>query len=142
MIQCSREDTVTRLPVHSFLKTQDSKDLNMKTFVVLAFVLAAFFAPSEQLNIVTCEHETMVLNCGGGEEIVVVAANYGRTSSCLCGGSIKTLSCYAGNSLRIVRQDCNGKRACRVTASNDVFGDPCKGTRKYLEVSYYCRRPL
>ncbi|XP_078572335.1 D-galactoside-specific lectin-like [Branchiostoma floridae x Branchiostoma japonicum] len=114
----------------------------MKTFVVLAFVLAAFFAPSEQLNIVTCEHRTMVLTCGAGEEMVVVAANYGRTSSSPCGGPIQNLRCYAGNSLRIVRNDCNGKSACRVTASNAVFGDPCVGTFKYLEVSYYCRRRL
>ncbi|XP_066266572.1 L-rhamnose-binding lectin ELEL-1-like [Branchiostoma lanceolatum] len=114
----------------------------MKTFVVLAFLLAAFIAPSVQQNIVTCEHETAVLSCGSGEEMVVTAANYGRTSSCPCGGPIRTQRCYARNSLRIVRGACNGQRACTIRAHNDVFGDPCVGTFKYLEVSYYCRRPL
>lgn len=33
---------------------------------------------------------------------------------------------------------CNGKNSCTVSASNSVFGDPCGGTYKYLEVSYVC----
>ncbi|XP_019620297.1 PREDICTED: L-rhamnose-binding lectin ELEL-1-like [Branchiostoma belcheri] len=114
----------------------------MKTFVVLALLLAALFAPSEQLNIVACEHRTAVLSCGYGEQIVVVAANYGRTSSCPCGGPVRTVNCYAHNSLRIVRNACNYSSSCVIRASNSVFGDPCGGTFKYLDVSYYCRRRI
>lgn len=33
---------------------------------------------------------------------------------------------------------CNGKNSCTISASNSVFGDPCFGTYKYLEVSYVC----
>lgn len=33
---------------------------------------------------------------------------------------------------------CNGKNSCTISASNSVFGDPCYGTYKYLEVSYVC----
>ncbi|MGI4401095.1 hypothetical protein ACR2V8_26930, partial [Klebsiella pneumoniae] len=35
---------------------------------------------------------------------------------------------------------CNYRGFCTVRASNSVFGDPCVGTFKYLDVSYYCRR--
>ncbi|KAM4568066.1 uncharacterized protein V3H82_012297 [Fundulus diaphanus] len=33
---------------------------------------------------------------------------------------------------------CNGKRNCSVPANN-VLGDPCQGTYKYLEVNYTCQ---
>lgn len=33
---------------------------------------------------------------------------------------------------------CNGKNSCVVSVSNSVFGDPCVGTFKYLEVAYTC----
>ncbi|XP_071501966.1 L-rhamnose-binding lectin CSL3-like [Diadema antillarum] len=33
---------------------------------------------------------------------------------------------------------CNGKTRCIVPAYNRVFGDPCRGTRKYLGVTYTC----
>lgn len=33
---------------------------------------------------------------------------------------------------------CNGKNSCTIRASNSVFGDPCGGTYKYLEVAYVC----
>lgn len=33
---------------------------------------------------------------------------------------------------------CNGKNRCSINVSNSVFGDPCSGTYKYLEVAYIC----
>ena len=33
---------------------------------------------------------------------------------------------------------CNMKRECVVPANNSVFGDPCHGTYKYLEIIYQC----
>ncbi|KAJ8049172.1 D-galactoside-specific lectin [Holothuria leucospilota] len=46
--------------------------------------------------------------------------------------------CSAGNAKQIVSNICNDKVNCSVTASNRVFGDPCKDTRKYLRVNYTC----
>jgi len=43
--------------------------------------------------------------------------------------------------LRKVRELCaepGNKRYCTVRASTAVFGDPCPGTSKYLEVDYDC----
>lgn len=34
---------------------------------------------------------------------------------------------------------CNGKNNCTISATNSVFGDPCGGTYKYLEVAYICQ---
>lgn len=33
---------------------------------------------------------------------------------------------------------CNKKNSCTIRASNAVFGDPCGGIYKYLEVAYLC----
>jgi hypothetical protein len=33
---------------------------------------------------------------------------------------------------------CNGKTTCSSKADNSIFGDPCYGTGKYLEVVYQC----
>ena len=38
----------------------------------------------------------------------------------------------------IVKSQCDGKNRCYVRASNSVFGDPCYGTYKYLQVDYVC----
>ena len=31
------------------------------------------------------------------------------------------------------------KRSCRMPVNSDVFGDPCPGTHKYVEVHYACK---
>ena len=38
----------------------------------------------------------------------------------------------------IVKQRCNGKKRCSVAAKSYLFGDPCKGVNKYLQVTYTC----
>lgn len=46
---------------------------------------------------------------------------------------------YGDHTLEIIcLYSCNGKNSCTIRASNSVFGDPCVGTYKYLEVSYVC----
>ncbi|CAB1444863.1 unnamed protein product [Pleuronectes platessa] len=37
-----------------------------------------------------------------------------------------------------VADSCNGKNSCTVDASNNVHGDTCVGTYKYLGVAYLC----
>ena len=47
--------------------------------------------------------------------------------------------CSASCSLDVVMKKCHSKRRCSVTASTEVFGDPCDpGTKKYLSVIYAC----
>lgn len=40
---------------------------------------------------------------------------------------------------QMVKDKCNGKNFCEVEASNEVFGNPCGETHKYLEVQYHCQ---
>ena len=51
---------------------------------------------------------------------------------------MKDTKCAAKVSRKRVSRSCNGKRTCDIKASNKVFGDPCKGTFKYLRVAHIC----
>ena len=76
----------------------------------------------------------MSINCGTGRAIDIVSASYGRTQQGLCGHDGNT-NCHAGSSMNVARQACQGVQKCVLQATNSVFGDPCRGTVKYLEVS-------
>ena len=34
---------------------------------------------------------------------------------------------------------CEGKSQCKIPVDSTIFGDPCPGTNKYVEVHYYCK---
>ena len=69
------------------------------------------------------------------KKINILSANYGRlTGGHICPGPVKTTNCGAARSLGKVRSKCQGKRFCALQATNSEFGDPCVGTKKYLEV--------
>uniref|UniRef100_A0A672HAW2 SUEL-type lectin domain-containing protein n=1 Tax=Salarias fasciatus TaxID=181472 RepID=A0A672HAW2_SALFA len=91
---------------------------------------------------VTCEGKTAKLRCGAGRVISVVKANYGRLDGKKCSrgrsrAQLGNVRCK--NPAKKVAQRCNGKRRCNLRASNSVFGDPCRGTYKYLEVDFVCK---
>ena len=77
------------------------------------------------------------IKCLSNEVIHVKKANYGRTATNICGTS-STTTCYSTNSFDIVSNNCEGKQTCTIEASNSIFGDPCGGIEKYLEVDYQC----
>ncbi|XP_045072097.1 L-rhamnose-binding lectin CSL1 [Coregonus clupeaformis] len=88
---------------------------------------------------ITCEHSTSSLDCGKGV-IQVFHANYGRRDGSTCSAGRHELSnqnCLQPKTLDVVKQWCEGKSQCTV-GHDAVFGDPCYGTYKYLEVSYTC----
>ena len=73
--------------------------------------------------------------------INVESANYGRTQKGICPHTVHDVSdtdCYSSNALNIVKNQCQGQTSCDISASNDIFGDPCYGTYKYLDVKYDC----
>ncbi|KAI8518003.1 hypothetical protein Bbelb_040200 [Branchiostoma belcheri] len=92
-------------------------------------------------TVYACKYGTVQLSCVDGETLLIMAANYGRTSTlysgCGCWITCRT-DCRSVNSLAVVRATCQGNEQCTVLAKNDVFGDPCPGLQKYLEVSYRC----
>ncbi|XP_035671504.1 uncharacterized protein LOC118412625 isoform X7 [Branchiostoma floridae] len=86
-----------------------------------------------------CENQRLSISCPAGQQINIVSALYGRTTRAVCpSGPIRTTNCRSSTSLARVRTSCQGKSTCSVSASNSVFGDPCVGTHKYLEVSSTC----
>ncbi|XP_078659901.1 lymphocyte antigen 75-like isoform X2 [Branchiostoma floridae x Branchiostoma belcheri] len=86
-----------------------------------------------------CERYQFDLSCDDDEVIEIIDANYGRTSQTICADSpISVTNCLSPTSVDVVRGTCDGQQTCTLQATNAVFGDPCQGTYKYLEVTYRC----
>ncbi|XP_078610906.1 uncharacterized protein LOC144881610 [Branchiostoma floridae x Branchiostoma japonicum] len=89
-----------------------------------------------------CEYERMTLECSTNQHIAVAHALFGRTETePHCGGDswyFGNTNCRSINAVSVVKDQCDGRRTCTVTADHAVFGDPCFGTSKYLEVKYGC----
>jgi hypothetical protein len=83
------------------------------------------------------EGNNMTVSCPAGQIITSVDfASYG-TPTGACGGYTPS-SCHSGTSLAQVRTACLDKNSCTVSATNGVFGDPCNGTVKLLDVQVTC----
>nr|AAI33979.1 Im:6908808 protein [Danio rerio] len=100
--------------------------------------------PTNTVN--TCEGSVLHLNCDTGT-IHITAANYGRTDKITCSAGrpfneVQYTNCHTPSALAIVSQSCNGRKICDVSATNEVFTDPCFGTYKYLSTLYSCRLSL
>lgn len=91
---------------------------------------------------VACESSNLSINCEAGYKITVLNANYGRLSRTVCNPNgrapIRHNYCSSDRSKNVVSNFCLGKQICNIPAINIVFGDPCEGTSKYLEVNYIC----
>jgi hypothetical protein len=79
------------------------------------------------------ENSTLTLTVPNSSTFTAINfASYGTpTGSC---GSYVTSSCHAINSLSIVQAAAIGQSTFSLAASNGVFGDPCSGTVKRLNV--------
>ncbi|XP_006817735.1 glycerol-3-phosphate dehydrogenase, mitochondrial-like [Saccoglossus kowalevskii] len=90
---------------------------------------------------VVCQNRNMQIACFNGKVIEITMANYGRSDQNTCPkrGEMDDVNCRALYSMDIVSERCNGRDKCTVPVNNGIFGgDPCRGTRKYLEVQYEC----
>ncbi|XP_031555061.1 uncharacterized protein LOC116291966 [Actinia tenebrosa] len=87
-----------------------------------------------------CEHRSGILRCPAGRKLWIVYANYGRTTGkAVCPHkSMRTINCRSPFSTQLIRCACHGKTSCNLYAKNEVFGDPCAGTFKYIEVRFRC----
>ena len=92
-----------------------------------------------------CEGQKKTITCSEPRtSIDVTFAAYGRTSTSVCSNTHLPHSrtdCVRNDNkvLDIVKNICNGKKACKLEAKNGVFGDTCGGTYKYLEVAFECK---
>ncbi|KAK3108990.1 hypothetical protein FSP39_020343 [Pinctada imbricata] len=111
---------------------------SLAVFAIVVNILKPTLAVKSKL---ICEHTKETLSCPDGEKIAIIYANYGRKDSEPCPHSQRSdTNCVSANSLRILREDCQGKRSCQLEATNAKFGDPCVGTFKYLELRYECKK--
>ncbi|KAM4568109.1 uncharacterized protein V3H82_012346 [Fundulus diaphanus] len=114
--------------------------------MLLRMFLLCLIAPgsSSQNNghVVACEESDAKLQCDKGQLISVSRAMYGRSNNETCSSGrpaeqLKNILC--SGSADEVAQRCNWRQNCSVPATSSMFGDPCPGTHKYLEVNYTCQ---
>nr|XP_029527046.1 L-rhamnose-binding lectin CSL3 isoform X1 [Oncorhynchus nerka]XP_029527056.1 L-rhamnose-binding lectin CSL3 isoform X1 [Oncorhynchus nerka] len=96
----------------------------------------------ETISSIICEGSDSQLLCDRGE-IRIQRANYGRRQHDVCSigrphQQLKNTNCLSQSTTSKMAERCDGKRQCIVKVSNSVFGDPCVGTYKYLDVAYTC----
>jgi hypothetical protein len=83
------------------------------------------------------EDQTMTLTCPAGTVVKSIDyASFGLPNG-TC-GSFSNAACNAQNSKSIVETNCLGKTSCSISASIDVFGDPCVNQNKRLYVQASC----
>jgi len=96
----------------------------------------------EPTSLLICDNdgypEPLEIMCPAGETIFITDALYGRIKDIpQCPNSgIPNNDCGNLHSKEIVSDICQGLESCSV--STELFGDPCVGTDKYLQVDYLC----
>uniref|UniRef100_A0A8C4IG15 SUEL-type lectin domain-containing protein n=1 Tax=Dicentrarchus labrax TaxID=13489 RepID=A0A8C4IG15_DICLA len=147
--KCSQPGTVDVLR-----KSCDGKkvcEINTKTIMTsdpcygIYKYLETTYTCGPAIRSVTCEISSSILKCGK-IVIFVYGADYGRRDSTTCSYGrhvyqVTNVHCRGPSKILhlLCIHSCNGKNSCLVSASNSVFGDPCYGTYKYLEVTYRCQ---
>ncbi|XP_071548081.1 latrophilin Cirl-like isoform X3 [Panulirus ornatus] len=89
-----------------------------------------------------CEGTTLSIDCAPGNVINVIRANYGRFSITICnahGNTEWSVNCQSPRTHRVLAERCSGRDTCTTAVNSKLFGDPCPGTHKYIEVHYSCR---
>nr|XP_054770118.1 L-rhamnose-binding lectin CSL1-like [Lytechinus pictus] len=105
---------------------------NVAFFILLIVKVDVITAGAE--TEIICEDQHGVIDCG--ENLISISSSvYGRTDASTCGLSYTT-DCVLDVVPELVF--CNGQSQCTVEAENDLFGDPCSGTQKYLNITYTC----
>ena len=85
-----------------------------------------------------CALRTKTFSCPYGTKMWIDSAMYGRLTTKICGyGSWRNMSCHS-DVTEIVRSKCQNNMVCKLQVTNNVYGDPCPGTFKYLQIKYRC----
>ncbi|XP_077466947.1 L-rhamnose-binding lectin SML-like [Stigmatopora argus] len=144
--QCARQGTVDALRTRCNgkktcvvnINTFRNPDPCVGTFKYLQTNFTCFPA----ITAIACEGSLLQLFCESSIQVIsVFNAEYGRRDRSTCSykrpsNQIQNVECLSPN--EIVSNRCNGLNSCTIHASNGVFGEPCRGTHKYLEVAYAC----
>uniref|UniRef100_A0A668U812 SUEL-type lectin domain-containing protein n=1 Tax=Oreochromis aureus TaxID=47969 RepID=A0A668U812_OREAU len=89
----------------------------------------------------TCQFQSLTCE---GFQANLQCAHYGRHDKTTCSAGrpasqLQVVTCSSQSSTDVVAKSCNGKKSCTIPATNSVFGDPCVGTYKYMQVVYTCQ---
>ncbi|KAF7278827.1 latrophilin Cirl-like isoform X4 [Rhynchophorus ferrugineus] len=112
------------------------------SFVVISETAAKAVEQYRYETVYACEGKTLKIECKSGEVIKLIRANYGRFSITICndhGNTDWSVNCMSPKSLRVLHSRCSLKTNCTVEINDEVFGDPCPDTPKYIEVHYQCK---
>uniref|UniRef100_A0A672GPH6 SUEL-type lectin domain-containing protein n=1 Tax=Salarias fasciatus TaxID=181472 RepID=A0A672GPH6_SALFA len=114
--------------------------LTFSLIVRIGCLLATAKLKSMHFVRVTCEHSMAHLRCG--LVISIHSADFGRRDQSTCSfgrpdSELRNTECF--HHVSLIAKRCNGKNSCSMRVSSLVFGDPCYGTYKYLEVTYFCQ---
>ncbi|XP_046671379.1 protein eva-1-like [Homalodisca vitripennis] len=96
-----------------------------------------------------CDDQVIILKCPDSTSISVQVAQYGKSADALAAlcpdpanphRNVVNNTCFWPNALQTVVEACQKKRQCKFQTSPKTFGgDPCPGTRKYVEIAFKCR---
>jgi len=146
---CGEETMAMKKSVSVSKKMQRNRRLRNFTQLVTLSTLTILFASlphqcqgSERLTKYGCEGTTLKIECQKGTAINLVRANYGRFSISICNAAGITdwsVNCMEPRTLRVINARCEGKPSCHIPVDSKIFGDPCPGTNKYVEVHYTCQ---
>ena len=108
--------------------------------VCLLSEFVASNSKTQEVTMVYCEDSIGRLSCHPGRVLNITSANYGRTAGpSVCPPTLTNVTdCSASSSLAKVRCACQDMEKCDLHASSFLFGDPCVGTSKYLQVKLNC----
>jgi len=89
-----------------------------------------------------CALRTRTFNCPYGSNMWIEEGMYGRLTNKICGyGSLRNMSC-SSDVTSVVRKSCQNKMVCKIQVTDAVYGDPCPGTFKYLQIHYRCTKRI
>ncbi|XP_071944417.1 uncharacterized protein [Antedon mediterranea] len=103
-------------------------------------VISLFFAFTKgNLKEIICEGQTHQITCTNGGNIQVISAHYGRyePGSVYCPHSSSPAHSCGYDTSEYASNLCNDMNSCSVR-SFSMYGDPCPGIYKYMEVDYTC----
>ncbi|XP_071131657.1 uncharacterized protein [Mytilus edulis] len=98
-----------------------------------------------KINKYFCQGETLIITCPNNFVISFDDANFGRGHSdserCSEWFGFETKNCnHHEQTLKVLNNKCHEQQKCLLPVSKDIFGKPCRGVTKYLNVSYHCQR--
>lgn len=108
---------------------------------VRKYLQVYYLCKSELITKAICEFSPPEnVTCPEDQTIKVVDANYGRKDKWTCGDKLaENDRCLSSKSTDMVKEKCEGKNFCELEAANEVYGNPCGQTHKYLEVNFHCQ---